>query len=90
MSHDWSITELAYRVLAAGAPTRWAFLFAYRSPLPYAVAAREESRESARRHRNQQWGSVIPAQWMRRMDVAIAEGTHAPWSERALDILGAD
>lgn len=38
------------------------------------------------------WGeaSPLPAQWLRRMDAAIARGEQPAWSQAALSILGPD
>ena len=70
------------------APTRWAFLFANRTPLPHAVAEREAA--TTAEEETSRWGPVMPAQWLRRMDAAIARGEHPPWSETARSILGPD
>ena len=73
----------------ADAPTRWAFLFANRAPLPHAAAERE-AKAVAAEEASKKWGPVMPAQWLRRMDKAIARGEHPPWSKTARSILGPD
>ena len=77
----------------ASAPTRWAFLFANQTPLPHAVAEREAATATeltTEEMSSYKWGGAMPAQWLRRMDEAIARGEHPAWCEKALSILGAD
>jgi hypothetical protein len=96
---------------APDAPTRWAFLFAYRTPIPHVAAVNEELRQRQEDEEERvvdeegddaaggavpaerDWwadSSPLPAQWLRRMDAAIASGKHPAWSESARTILGPD
>ena len=61
---------------APGAPTRWAALFAYRTPDP---GLHPDAR--------QKWGTAAPKQWLRRVEAAVARGEYPPLPPSALSIL---
>ena len=63
---------------APGAPTRWAALFAYRTPDPEL------------HNGGQKWGTAAPKQWLRRVEAAVARGDYPPLAPSALSILGRD